>query len=219
MNKIVRGVILLAFLLALGSLQGCFGLQRAAGCNNPGIFGCKDKGPEPSEITQPPNDLKHAPPGGRVQRVPARGGRYQEGHEYPWSRPLDDCMAAGGTRTECFANLPPDILAQFEAWEVERATERRRQFQQKSRKPAFGVESLKTNDRDETECSLEQKDVDACIEIYQPVCATVNVLCITTPCDPVRETFANSCEACMNSLVSAYTEGPCPVDPQGSSSG
>jgi hypothetical protein len=55
----------LASLLTLGSLQGCFELQRAVGCGNPGIFGCKDKGPEPSEITQPPADLKRAPPGGR----------------------------------------------------------------------------------------------------------------------------------------------------------
>ena len=63
-----------------------------------------------------------------------------------------------------------------------------------------------------TECLPEQRDVEACIEIYQPVCATVNVQCITTPCDPVLETFANSCKACMNSLVSTYTQGVCPVD-------
>ncbi len=63
-----------------------------------------------------------------------------------------------------------------------------------------------------TECLPEQRDADACIEIYQPVCATVNVQCVTTPCDPVRETFANSCKACMNSLVSTYTKGECPVD-------
>ena len=30
-----------------------------------------------------------------------------------------------------------------------------------------------------TECLPEQRDIDACIEIYQPVCATVNVQCIT----------------------------------------
>jgi hypothetical protein len=64
--------------------------------------------------------------------------------------------------------------------------------------------------RHETECLPEQRDVDACIEIYQPVCATVKVLCVTTPCDPVQETFANSCKACMNSLVTTYTKGECP---------
>jgi hypothetical protein len=62
------------------------------------------------------------------------------------------------------------------------------------------------------ECLPEQRNVDACIEIYQPVCASVNVQCVTTPCDPVQETYANSCKACMNSLVSSYTKGECPVD-------
>ncbi len=63
-----------------------------------------------------------------------------------------------------------------------------------------------------TECLPEQRDVDACIEIYQPVCATINVQCVTTPCDPAQETFANSCKACINSLASTYTKGECPVD-------
>ncbi len=63
-----------------------------------------------------------------------------------------------------------------------------------------------------TECLPEQRGIDACIEIYQPVCATVHVQCVTTPCDPVQETFANSCKACVNSLVSTYTKGECPVD-------
>ena len=63
-----------------------------------------------------------------------------------------------------------------------------------------------------TDCLPEQRNVDACIEIYQPVCASVNVQCVTTPCDPVRETYSNSCKACMNSLVSSYTEGECPIN-------
>ncbi len=63
-----------------------------------------------------------------------------------------------------------------------------------------------------TKCLPEQRGIDACIEIYQPVCATVNVQCVTTPCDPVQETFANSCKACINSLVSTYKKGECPVD-------
>ncbi len=63
-----------------------------------------------------------------------------------------------------------------------------------------------------TECLPEQRDVDACIEIYQPVCGMVNVQCVTTPCDPAQETFANSCKACTISLVSSYTNGECTVD-------
>ncbi len=62
-----------------------------------------------------------------------------------------------------------------------------------------------------TECLPEQRNVDACIEIYQPVCASINVQCVTTPCDPVQETYANSCKACMNSLVSSYTQGECVI--------
>jgi len=61
-------------------------------------------------------------------------------------------------------------------------------------------------------CEPGQRDVDACIEIYQPVCATVNVVCITEPCDPVEQTFPNSCKACTNSLVELYTPGECAGD-------
>lgn len=34
-------------ILVISNLTGCFKLQRAAGCNNVGILGCKDK-PETS---------------------------------------------------------------------------------------------------------------------------------------------------------------------------
>ena len=58
-------------------------------------------------------------------------------------------------------------------------------------------------------CTDEQRNVDACIEIYQPVCATVNIQCITTPCDPIKETYSNSCTACKNPLVYSYINGEC----------
>lgn len=58
-------------------------------------------------------------------------------------------------------------------------------------------------------CTEEQRNVDACIDIYQPVCATVNIQCITTPCNPIKETYSNSCRACKNSLVDFYTMGEC----------
>lgn len=58
-------------------------------------------------------------------------------------------------------------------------------------------------------CTSEQRNVDACAEIYQPVCAKVNIQCITTPCDPINQTFSNSCEACKNSLVESYFMGEC----------
>lgn len=82
---------------------------------------------------------------------------------------------------------------------------------------ADGVDSLllflgTPQDSAVVECLPEQRNVDVCIAIHQPVCATVNVECITTPCDPVEETFTNSCRACMNPLVSTYTKDECPVN-------
>lgn len=61
-------------------------------------------------------------------------------------------------------------------------------------------------------CTPEQRKADVCAEIYQPVCATVQIQCVKAPCDPVRQTFENSCSACHNPLVSSYTEGGCAVD-------
>lgn len=58
-------------------------------------------------------------------------------------------------------------------------------------------------------CDDSQRNVDACIELYQPVCASVQVECITAPCDPVQETFSNSCFACMNERVVSYVDGEC----------
>ena len=58
-------------------------------------------------------------------------------------------------------------------------------------------------------CLPGQRKVDACIEIYQPVCGKVNVQCVTTPCPPVEETFSNSCNACRNPLVESYTKSAC----------
>jgi len=61
----------------------------------------------------------------------------------------------------------------------------------------------------ETMCSPESKTADACIEIYAPVCASVQVECVTAPCEPVKQTFSNSCFACIEDRVLSYTEGAC----------
>ncbi|MFQ5661695.1 MAG: hypothetical protein ACE5F2_00375 [Candidatus Paceibacteria bacterium] len=60
-------------------------------------------------------------------------------------------------------------------------------------------------------CEPEQRDADFCIQVFDPVCAEVNVQCVTSPCPPVKETFSNSCEACKNSLVDTYTKGECVI--------
>lgn len=59
-------------------------------------------------------------------------------------------------------------------------------------------------------CSNESRNVDACIEIYQPVCGwndPEKIQCIKFPC---ADTFSNSCFACMDENVLYYTEGECP---------
>lgn len=58
-------------------------------------------------------------------------------------------------------------------------------------------------------CTAEQREAEFCAEIYAPVCGQVQVECFTTPCEPVPETFSNSCFACMNERVISYTEGAC----------
>lgn len=61
-------------------------------------------------------------------------------------------------------------------------------------------------------CADSSRNVDACIEIYQPVCASVEVQCITAPCDPVPQTYSNSCFACSDDNVVSYTMGACGGD-------
>jgi len=47
-------------------------------------------------------------------------------------------------------------------------------------------------------CTDESRNVDACIEIYQPVCGR-----------PMNQTFSNSCFACMDENVAYYIGGEC----------
>ena len=65
------------------------------------------------------------------------------------------------------------------------------------------------NSENITICKEEQRNVDACIQIYDPVCAKVNIQCIKAPCYPVYQTVSNACLACLNSLVESYTKGAC----------
>lgn len=58
-------------------------------------------------------------------------------------------------------------------------------------------------------CSLESRNDDACVTEVDPVCGSVQVECITAPCNPVPETFSNSCFACANMRTISYTKGAC----------
>ncbi len=60
-------------------------------------------------------------------------------------------------------------------------------------------------------CTEAMKRGEACAATlkYEPVCALVEVQCVTTPCNPIPETFDSACSACMQGNVSAYTNGQC----------
>ncbi|MDA8611377.1 hypothetical protein N9L18_00740 [Candidatus Pacebacteria bacterium] len=58
-------------------------------------------------------------------------------------------------------------------------------------------------------CSDESKENNICTKEYRPVCGLVEVQCVTTPCNPVEETFSNGCSACAQGNVVSYTEGSC----------
>ena len=65
------------------------------------------------------------------------------------------------------------------------------------------------NNKQKINCLPEQRNSDFCIEIYKPVCGYRQVQCVTTPCDPVPETFSNSCFACAEDSIIYYTKGEC----------
>ena len=101
--------------LILASLcAGClFEAQRALGCNNVGVFGCKDK-------VQPPNTdgpLPRRAEGRPSVLTNSRGERYYPGTP-SWVPLIDNCMIAGGTRTDCIEALPPEELEKLEASEA-----------------------------------------------------------------------------------------------------
>ncbi len=61
MNQRIRILLTGTLLIALLSLASCFELQRAVGCNNTGIFGCKDKAESPPQGPETYPELKRAP--------------------------------------------------------------------------------------------------------------------------------------------------------------
>tara|TARA_Y100000310_G_scaffold302635_1_gene340136 strand:- start:2334 stop:2768 length:435 start_codon:yes stop_codon:yes gene_type:complete len=88
------------------------------------------------------------------------------------------------------------------------------QFQCESSREAFsdncGCGCELTQDETKTFCKEEQRNKDACIEIYQPVCGwydSEKIQCIKYPC---ATTFSNSCFSCSDENVLYYTEGECP---------
>lgn len=64
--------------------------------------------------------------------------------------------------------------------------------------------------RDFVTCPTERPE--ACIQIYQPVCALVvtGEPCVISPCPTEQwQTRGNSCTACSDESVRGYVEGEC----------
>jgi hypothetical protein len=71
---------------------------------------------------------------------------------------------------------------------------------------------IPTSKDGQTLCQPEQRNAGACIEIYQPVCASIDtgIRCITEPCDSFElKTYSNGCFACSDPKVIHYEEGEC----------
>ena len=51
-----------------------------------------------------------------------------------------------------------------------------------------------------------------CNRVYRPVCASVKINCITTPCRPVKQTFANLCLMKNNPNATLIHKGKCKTE-------
>jgi hypothetical protein len=52
----------------------------------------------------------------------------------------------------------------------------------------------------------------ACTMEYAPVCGSVQVQCVTTPCNPIKQTFSNKCMASASNATNVTT-GACESEP------
>ena len=53
------------------------------------------------------------------------------------------------------------------------------------------------------------RNIDACTEDYAPVCGEVAVVCISAPCNPIKQTFSNICELKKETKATFLYEGKC----------
>jgi len=77
-------------------------------------------------------------------------------------------------------------------------------------RPNCEFESCPDVEENRVYCTEEQKQADACIEIYQPVCGysdSDKIKCLVYPC---ASTYSNSCFACIAEDVLYWVDGICP---------
>jgi len=48
-----------------------------------------------------------------------------------------------------------------------------------------------------------------CTKEYLPICAEVAIECITTPCEPIKQTFSNACVLSNNKKATFLYKGAC----------
>lgn len=63
----------------------------------------------------------------------------------------------------------------------------------------------------QTDNTIEQpiEEPTICTMEYAPVCAKVAIQCVTTPCEPIEQTFWNRCSMDANKLATFLHEGEC----------
>ncbi|OGD68180.1 hypothetical protein A3I18_02735 [Candidatus Campbellbacteria bacterium RIFCSPLOWO2_02_FULL_35_11] len=108
---------------------------------------------------------------------------------------FEECMTAGNAVMESYPRRCADGKGNV--------------FVEEIAEPVDSSGQATTTDKDKILCTDDQRKAEVCIELYEPVCATVNIQCIKAPCNPIQETFSNSCQACINPLVESYTQGGC----------
>ena len=56
---------------------------------------------------------------------------------------------------------------------------------------------------------LENHVKHPCTREYRPVCAEVEIQCVTTPCEPIKKSFSNRCEMRNNPHATFLHKGSC----------
>ena len=79
------------------------------------------------------------------------------------------------------------------------------------RNPSNNCEFFACPEKEKIFCEPGQRNAEACIALYKPVCGWFNpgqIQCVKYPC---AQTYSNSCFACADKKVSYYTGGECPA--------